>query len=328
MYKVSIIVPVLNEKNYIRGCLDCIISQDYGKENIEAVFIDGMSDDGTTKIIEEYIKKYDFIKLCQNPQKTVQYALNIGIENATGEYIVRMDAHAWYAPDYVSKCIKCIKETGAQNVGGTKIAQGKGFAQRVGAAAYASPFALGYSKHYKKSYRGYADTVGWGTFKRQYLIDIGMYDKRLPRSEDDDLSFRIIENGGKVYIDPDIKSVYYPKESFKKLYKQYYDYGVWKVAVIKKHHKPARIAHLVPMLFVAFIFLFGLLSFVSPYFAWLYAGVMGLYLILDIYFSFTETYAKGLKEKLGLMYAHFIIHFSYGLGFWQGIFKFWNSRWD
>ncbi len=318
---VSVVMPVLNEGKYIKNCLDSVLSQDYSKENLEILLIDGMSEDGTGKIINEYASKYSFIKLLSNPKKTVQYALNIGIKNARGEYIVRMDAHASYANDYISQCIKYLKKTGAANVGGPTIVEGKNPIQKIVAAAYNSPFALGGSRHYEENFEGYADTVAWGAFKKQTLTELGMYDERLPRSEDDDLNFRITKSGGKIFITPKIKSIYYPKDSFKKLFKQYFNYGLWKVAVIKKHRKPSRLAHLVPMLFVAFILIFGILSFVSKFFLFIFLSVMALYLILDFYFSFKNKYAKSTVYKLGLMLVHPIIHFSYGLGFWIGIFR-------
>ncbi len=326
--KVSVIIPILNEERYIKGCLDSLMEQDYPKEFLEIILVDGLSDDKTPDIIKDYIKKYPFIKLYVNSHKTVQYAMNIGISNATGEYIVRMDAHAWYANDYISMCVKYLQKTGAQNVGGTTVVRGKNKMQKVIAAAYHSPFALGGSKHYNESFEGYADTVAWGSFERKYLIELGMYDERLPRSEDDDLNFRIEKAGGKIFITPKIKSIYYPKETLAKLFKQYFDYGTWKVAVIKKHHKPSRIAHLIPMLFVLFIVLFWALSFCSDLIAKIFFGVMSIYFLLDVYFSFKNKYAKKFSDKILLIITHFTIHFSYGLGFWKGIFKFMNSRWD
>lgn len=325
--QVSIIVPILNEEKYIEKFLDSVLNQDYPKEYLEIILVDGMSSDSTVKIIENYIKKYDFIKLCRNQNKTVQYALNIGIENSNGEYIIRMDAHASYAHDYISKCIEYIKKTGTQNVGGPTIVKGFSNTQKVIAAAYSSSFALGGSNHYDKNFEGYTDTVSWGCFKRDYLVSIGMYDERLPRSEDDDLNFRINKSGGKIYITPKIKSEYYPKENFTKLFKQYYNYGVWKVAVSKKHGRPLKLIHLIPMAFVTFIVLFGILSLFSNIALFFFSSGLLAYFLLNLYFSLKNEQTDTLKNKLLLMWTHFIIHTSYGLGFWIGIFKFWNAKW-
>ena len=318
---VSVIIPILNEEKYIEKCIMSVLNQDFPIENLELILIDGMSDDKTVQIIKEYMEKYKFIKLIFNPEKTVQYALNAGIKAACGEIIVRMDAHSEYAEDYVSKCVQYLKNTDAINVGGPMIAVGKGGLQNVIAAAYHSKFALGGGKNHEEGYEGYADTVFLGAFKREDILKLGMYDERLPRSEDDDLNFRIIESGEKIYITPEIKSRYYPRGSYKSLFKQYYEYGLWKVAVIKKHKKPARISHLVPMMFVAFLLLclIAPLKFTFP--------VLLLYLLLNFYFSFTNPRVSKLSDKLRLMLVHSIIHIAYGVGFWVGIFKFWKNKW-
>lgn len=326
--KVSVVIPVRNEERYIKECLDSLIDQDYPKEFLEIILVDGLSDDKTLEIISDYAKKYSFIKFYLNPHKTVQYAMNIGINNSSGKYIVRMDAHAWYARDYISMCIKYLQKTKAQNVGGTTVVRGKNRMQKVIAAAYHSPFALGGSKHYDEQFEGFADTVAWGAFERKYLVKLGMYDEKLPRSEDDDLNFRIEKSGGKIFITPKIKSIYYPKETLTKLFKQYFDYGTWKVAVIKKHRRPSRIIHLIPMLFVLFIVLFGTLSFCFEPISKIFFGVMLIYFMLDIYFSFRNKYAKKFSDKILLAITHFVIHVAYGFGFWRGIFKFINSNWN
>ena len=323
----SIVIPILNEEDYIEKCLNSVINQDYPKENLELILVDGMSNDSTVSIIEKYMKKYKFILLLKNPNRTVQYALNIGVRAASGKYIVRMDAHSEYAPDYVSKCIENLEKTGAANVGGPTVAKGINPVQTIIAAAYESPFALGASRHYDKNFQGFVDTVSWGAFRKSDLIKIGLYDERLTRNEDDDLNFRLTQNGLKVFITPEIKSIYYPRSTFKDLFKQYFQYGLWKVAIVKKHKKPARIAHLVPMAFVAFILLFTILSFFSELAFYSLLSVLALYLLIDMFFSFKSSSTKTFFDKLMLMFAHAVIHISYGLGFWIGIFKFWNVRW-
>jgi len=325
--KVSVVVPIRNEQAYIKNFIDSLLAQDYPKEKLEILLIDGLSEDNTLEIIRPYLEEYEFIKLIKNEKKTVQHALNIGIKSAGGEYVVRMDAHAGYEPNYISQCIDCFKKSGANNVGGPTIAKGFNETQRVISAIYSSPFALGGGLHYNKNFEGYSDTVSWGCFKREYLISLGMYDERLPRSEDDDLNFRITQSGGKIYISPKIKSEYYPKESFTKLFKQYFSYGVWKIAVIKKHRRPLKITQLIPMLFIAFLIIFGIMSFLEQTFLNLFLLGISFYFLLSVFFSFRNEQVNNLKERLLLMWAQFVVHVSYGLGFWVGIFKFWSVKW-
>lgn len=324
--EVSVIIPVRNEHEYISACLESILSQDYPKDKMEIIFIDGVSEDDTTDVIKKYMEKYENIRLLSNPQKFVQHALNIGIKSAVGKYIVRMDAHSEYADDYISNCIKYLEKTGANNVGGPTVVKGKGRLQSVIASAYHSKFALGGGKNHNLDYEGFSDTVFLGSFRKNDIEKIGCYDERFIRNEDDDLSFTMIENGMKIFITPNIKSVYYPRTTYFSLFKQHFEYGMWKVAVIKKHGRPARLSHVVPMMFVAFLILFGLGSLFLKPLAVTFALVMGLYILLDAVFSFANNRVYRISDKLRLMLVHFIIHVAYGLGFWKGIFKFWNFK--
>ena len=204
------------------------------------------------------------------------------------------------------------------------IAKGKTQIQNVIAASYHSPFAMGGGKFHDENYEGYADTVYLGAFKRETLLRLNMYDEHLPRSEDDDLNFRILENDGKIFVTPKIKSVYYPRNTYSAVFKQFFEYGLWKVAVIKKHKKPARLSHLVPVSFVIFVILFSIFSFFSAFARNVFLFVMLLYLVLNLYFSLKNKHLSTFSDKIRLVWVHFILHISYGLGFLCGIFKFWR----
>lgn len=323
--RVSVVLPVRNEEKYIAECIESVLRQDFSKEDIELILVDGNSEDKTVEIIGRFANKYSFIKLLKNPQRTVQHALNIGIKNAVGEYIIRMDAHSEYADDYISKCVEYLEKTGAENVGGPMIAKGKTQIQKAVAAAYHSPFALGGGKFHDEAYEGYADTVYLGAFRRATLLKLGLYDEILPCNEDDDLNFRLMESGGKIFITPKIKSVYYPRASYTALFKQYFRYGFWKVAVIKKHKKPARLSHLVPAAFVAFLVFSSILSYFSKLADDISSLVLLLYFALSLYFSLKNARVTSFADKLRLVWVHFILHTAYGLGFLCGIFKFWRT---
>ena len=323
---VSVIIPVYNEEKYIEKCLDCVLAQDYDRSCLEVLFVNGNSLDRTVGIIEKYIKKYPFIKVLTNPRRTVQFGLNAGIHEAKGEYIVRMDAHAEYAADFITKCIETIKKTGAANVGGPVIALGVTPKQKAVAAAYHSVFALGGGKHHDMEYEGYTDTVWCGAFLKSTLQQAGLYDERFTINEDDELTMRLVSSGKKIYITPEIKSYYYPRGSYFALFRQYLRYGIWKVLVIKKHKKPARLSHLVPVSFVLFILIFGAVSFFSGPVAIGYAAVLSLYLILNVVFSLKNKHIKGCFGRIRLIYIHFLLHISYGIGFLIGFFKFFRIK--
>ena len=123
--RVSVVIPIRNEERYIQKCLDSVLEQDFPHDQWEINLVDGDSEDRTVELIQPYLDRYPFIHLYRNPHKTVQYALNIGIREAAGEIIVRLDAHAEYDRSYVSQCVKTLEETGADNVGGPTVVRGK-----------------------------------------------------------------------------------------------------------------------------------------------------------------------------------------------------------
>lgn len=322
---VSVVIPIKNEELYIRSCLDSVLNQDYPKEKLEILLCVAPSEDRTEEIIHEYQKNHAYIHILENKKNTISCGVNIGIKAAKGTYIVRLDAHTEFASDYVSKCIEYLLKTGADNVGGPTAVKGKTPIQRAVAAAYYSPFALGGGKQHIKDYEGYSDTVSFGAFKKETAEAVGYFDENLILNEDDDFNFKISEAGGKIFITPKIRSRYYPRDSYKGLMKQYYGYGFWKVAVIKKHKKPARLSHLVPMLFVLFLIFGGLLSIFSKHLRKLYASILGIYLGLDIAASFDLKDIDpqdGISLRFRLILIHFLLHVSYGWGFLMGICKF------
>ena len=328
---VSIVIPVLNEQKYIRSCLDSVLLQDYPSDKLEVILAVGPCVDDTEKIIAEYCAQYSYIKTVKNPRGTISCGVNLAIKAAKGEYIVRFDAHSEFARDYVSKCIEYHLKTGADNVGGPTVVRGKNAVGRAVAAAYYSPFALGGGKQHIANYEGYGDTVSFGSFKKSTAERVGLFDERLILNEDDDFNFKIAETGGKIFISSKIRSIYYPRDSYLGLIKQYYGYGHWKVAVIKKHKRPARISHLIPLAFVLFLLIFGTLSIVFPIVRWGYFCVLSLYLLLDVLASFTlkaEDRQDGIMLRLRLILIHFLLHISYGVGFLTGIFRFMFKKFE
>jgi len=326
--EVSVIVPVFNEENYISEFLDSVIKQNYDKSKMEVILIDGVSTDNTRKIILDYCKKYSFIYAFTNKQRKIPNALNIGISKSKGTYIVRMDAHTYYYPDYISQCVNLIKSTGYQNVGGPTVVGFKSYIQKIIAAAHYSPFALGGGKNHDVKYEGLTDTVQFGIFNRDYVLSLGMYDENIQFAEDDDLNFRIKENGGSIFISPKIKFIYYPRNSFKSLFIQYFKYGLWKVAVIKKHKRPARLSHMIPVCFVLFLMIFPILSLFNNIANCVLSIVMFAYLFLCTFFSFKSEKLDNVVDKLILTFIHPVIHISYGTGFLCGIFKFFNKKFE
>ncbi len=203
---VSVVMPIYNEEKYIGKCIDSLLLQDYPMEKTEWIFVDGCSKDKTLIILDNYKNRYpDLIKIVNNPQRIVPCAMNIGIKASCGKYIIRLDAHADYAPDYISKCVYYLENTDAENVGGVAETKSNGFIGNAIAKMLSSKFGVGNSRFRTNGERGYVDTVPFGAFKREIFFKYGGYDERLVRNEDNEINFRIRKNGGKIYLSNDIR---------------------------------------------------------------------------------------------------------------------------
>ena len=205
--EVSVVMPVYNEEKYIDRCLASLKKQTYPKENVEWLFIDGGSSDNTVEKIEQY--GILNCSILQNEKRLVTYALNIGIKNAIGKFIIRMDAHAEYSENYIEKCVFYLKTTDADNVGGVAITSGEGFVGEANSEILTSKFGVGNSSFRTGSKSGYVDTVPFGAFRREIFDEVGLFNPELPRSEDNDFNSRIRAKGGKVFLSSDIKFTYY-----------------------------------------------------------------------------------------------------------------------
>ncbi|MAT39623.1 MAG: glycosyl transferase [Ectothiorhodospiraceae bacterium] len=330
---VSIIIPVRNEARYIEDLLEQAAAQDY-KGPIEVLIADGESDDGTKELISGWAanRKSEeggadlHLTVVDNPSRYVSHGLNAVLRVACGKYIVRWDAHTVYATDYVSKCIEWKERTEAKNVGGPARTKYKGYISQAVCAAYHSPFSVGGARFHDVGYEGEVDTVVYGCWDRDYLVSIGGFDEELVRNQDDELNLRITRRGDMVYQSPEIVSWYYPRSSLTALFKQYFQYGYWKVRVIQKHTLPASPRHLVPIVFILGLVVGAGLSFLHPFLFLLYSISIGVYILGSILFSLmaVREYSISILPVLPLVF--FIYHVSYGVGFFLGIVDFYILR--
>ena len=225
---ISIIIPCRNEREFIGLCLDSIIGNDYPQELLEVLVVDGISEDGTTPILLDYSKRYPFVRVLKNYNKTTPSALNIGISVARGEIIMRMDAHNVYPLSYISDLVKWLEKSGADNVGGiwvTRPANGAPTAKAI-AIGLSHPFGIG-NAYFRigTTEPRWVDTVPFGCYRREVFERIGMFDEELVRNQDDEFNHRLIKNGGRILLVPEIVSDYYARDSLSKLWRMYYQYG-------------------------------------------------------------------------------------------------------
>ena len=322
---VSVVIPCRNEEKFIGKCLDSVIANDYPKDNLEILVIDGMSDDGTREIINEYVKRYPFIKLLDNPKKFIPFALNIGIKNAKGEIIARMDTHSVYNKDYISKCIKYIEEYKADNVGGIcKIIPSKKTLINKAIALVSSSFlgagnAYFRTGHLKKA--RLADTVFSGCYKKEVFNRIGLYDENILRSEDLTFNLKLKKAGGKILLVPDIITYYYPKSTLKEFFKHNFLDGIWTIYPLK-FGLSLKLRHYIPLIFILSLIVPLIFSFFFKPMIYLFLFIISLYLITSLFFSISIAIRKkdfGLFFTLPLSFA--CRHFGYGLGSLFGFIK-------
>ncbi len=322
---VTVICPVYNEEKFIEKCFNSILKQDYPQDNIELFFVDGRSTDNTRSIIHNLINEYSFVKLLDNPFKVVPNALNIGIKESKGNVIIRIDGHCEYPPNYISTLVRYLVELNADNVGAlwNTLPSNETVKCRSIALATSHNFGVGNS-HHKVGVKQIkeVDTVPFGCFKREIFDKIGLFDEDLIRNQDDEFNARIINNGGKIFIIPELVIYYHARDTIGKVFKMYFQYGLFKPLVNKKLGKPATIRQFVPVLFVFSLISGILLSFISNIFFILLSLFLSVYFFVSLFVSLKLAIQnKHIGLFLYLPFIFFVIHFSYGFGYFKGLYN-------
>jgi glycosyltransferase involved in cell wall biosynthesis len=322
---VSIVIPCRNEEGFIAACLDSVLANDYPPDRLEVLVVDGMSEDRTRAIVEDYVARHDRLKLLDNPRKITPTALNIGIAHAKGEIVMRMDAHSHYPRNYVSGLVAWQEKSGADNVGGTWTtlpANDTCMAHAI-AIGLSHPFGVG-NAHFRIGVREprWVDTVPFGCYRREVFDRIGVFDEDLVRNQDDEFNLRLISRGGKILLVPDITSCYYARDSLKRLARMYYQYGYFKPLVVRKVGRVMTLRQVIPALFI--LTLAGSAA-LAPFFHAMriaMASVLALYLVGVVGCSTLVAFTRGLRYAPALCAVFPVLHVSYGLGFLKGIAVF------
>lgn len=327
---VSIVVACRNEARHIGPFLDSLLAQDMSGMNWEAILADGMSDDRTPEILQSYSSRYPRLRVIANPGRIVSTGLNAAIRAARGEFILRMDAHTRYATDYCRRCLEILEMTRSDNVGGPVRSDPHGIRARAIAAAYHSRFSTGGARFHDTQYEGWVDTVPYGCWRKKTLLQLGLFDEALVRNQDDELNLRLVRGGGRIWQSSAIRSWYTPRSRLSDLCRQYFQYGFWKVAVIRKHRLPASWRHLVPVAFVLAntVLIIGMAVTFAGWPAGWFRFVARLWLVLAFAYAGATLIASVItarQHELGLLTCLPVVfasyHISYGLGFTAGLFR-------
>jgi glycosyltransferase involved in cell wall biosynthesis len=328
---VSVILPIRNEQEYIKATLNTLSSQDYPSEKVEFIIADGMSDDSTRQIVEAFCSgnKALNVVLLDNPERTVPFGLNRAIQNSRGEVVVRMDSHSVYPPDYISKLVAALFEHEAHNTGGIvkTLPAGQSIKCKSIAVALSHPLGVGnsYFRIGSQQVRE-VDTVPFGCFRREVFDAVGLFDEDLVRNQDDEFNGRLLNAGYRIVLVPDVVVEYYARDSFSKLYRMYYQYGLYKPLASLKLGRVVTVRQLIPLGFVLSLFLGVLMVVVFQPLIWLlltgllfYFGILG---VVSLY----ESYLRKSFLVGHLLISFFILHFSYGLGYLVGAIALLTGR--
>jgi GT2 family glycosyltransferase len=320
---VSIIMPIRNERACILACLESVLAGDYPADRFELLVLDGLSDDGTRDLVADFAVQRPQIRLLDNPDRLQAHALNRGIALARGEIIVRMDAHAIYAADYVRRCVAGLLASGADNVGGvcTTVPGAATPMARAIAVALGHVFGVG-NAHFRigTGTPRWVDTVAFGCWRRELLRKVGGFATDLPCAEDDELNARLRRRGGRILLDPAIRVRYVARTTLRQLTLMLYQYGYYKPFAARRIGRIATARQLVPPLLVATL---GLAAAAGPVWpgAWLFLlGASAAHLGGGLAAGMTQVRPHGLAVALRLPLVFATMHGAYGWGYLRGLF--------
>jgi len=324
---VSVVVPVKNEQDNICACLENLTSQTYPGDRTEILLVDGMSSDRTRDVVESFRNNGDrvpIIEIIDNPKGQRASGMNIGINKAKGDVVIRIDARTKINSDYIEKCVGTLLKTGADNVGGMQVPEvkhngsiNKELTQRAICIALSHPFGIGNAQFRLGRQSGYVDTVYLGCFKKSVFSRVGLFDEDASViSEDSDMNYRIRKAGGEVYFNKDIVAYYYPRDNYRDLSRLYFRYGGAKAGNFLKIKNFTAWRQLVPPMFLASIVILGFASLLSLWAGVAFAFVLGTYLLVDLLVC---SHLAVKENRLALFHRLFavfpILHFSWASGF-------------
>jgi succinoglycan biosynthesis protein ExoA len=317
-----------NEEVHLHRCLASVVAQDYPADRLEVLIYDGSSTDRSREIAAGFVTGRPGWALSDNPARIQAAAWNLGIERATGDIVGILSGHATLGPQYVTAAVSTLERTGAAMVGGPVRAVATSPMGVAIAVALSTPFGVGGARFRYTAREEEVDTVFMGVCRRETYLRF-RFSEDMVRNQDDELSYRILDNGGRIVCDPQIESSYQVRTSLRDLWHQYFQYGFWKVRVMQEHPAQIRPRQLVPPALVG-VLLAGLL--LTP----LWAGVsratavlVGSYAAASV--TATALVSRGRGRLLWRLPAVFAaVHFAYGAGVLMGLIRFGNrwSRWS
>ena len=318
---VSVIIPCLNEVNHIEKCIKSLTSNLYPKELVSIYVCDGMSNDGTRELVKKHVVDNSNLYLLDNHKKTTPFALNLGLKTSTAEVKIILGAHSEVDKNFLSENVNALeKDLKIGCVGGILENVYENHISRIIGLAMSSKFGVGNAHFRTGEKKGFVDTVAFGGYRREVFDKVGYFDETLERNQDDEFNFRVIKSGYKIYLSEKIKCNYYVRASYSKLYRQYYQYGYWKVFVNKKHKTITSFRQLVPLFFVLFLITALIFGLIFPHSIFLSLSILFIYFVLSLLASYSLS--KKISIILKISFVFLLLHIGYGLGYFIGLIDF------
>lgn len=313
---------MLNEAGAIERCIESLLAQDYPRELLEIIVVDGLSTDGSRAQVAKLIESHNLIRLLDNPARRTPVSLNIGIKKAKGDVIIILGAHTRVNHNFVRLNIECMRSLQVRCTGGTQINVGETSMQKAIGYAMGSSFGIPSAPYRFRNKSAFVDTVVYAAYDRKLFEEVGYFDEQLHISEDAELNWRIRKAGHRIYYCPEIVSHYYPRKTIARLVKQFFNYGILRANVVKKHRDAFKWIHAVPPLFIAISLALLVAGLLQPL-SW--KVLLPLWVIYLSYVLFatviTALKNRDLSATPRLPLAFIAMQLSWGLGFIAGLFK-------
>jgi succinoglycan biosynthesis protein ExoA len=320
--RISVIVPMLNESAHVEQLASDFAGQDFAGR-VEVIVADGGSTDDSVPLLLAAADRLGLaVRVVDNPAGWVSHGLNKCFHEATGDLIVRADCHSRYPTEYLRRCSEASEATGAQNVGGRVVACGHTPMERAVACAMDNPFGgIGWTRHEGAGGPVEVDTVTFGAFRPEAFRRAGLFDETLRRNQDDEFNLRLRRNGGRIVLDPSIKLFYTPRGSLRAVFRQYFEYGRWKIPVMRKHRRVLGIRSLAPAAFVISLPVLAVATTIWRPAVWALALEVVAYLSFALYFALAGLRRRQESVRLlpRVVAAFLAFHLGYGLGMLRGL---------
>ena len=311
---VTVVIPARNEERFIRQCVESVLAQDH--TNLQVIVVDGASTDATVDIVKDMAVADPRVELLHNPRGIIPVSLNLALEAARAEWLVRVDAHATVPPGYVSRALEHLRTQKWGGVGGRKDGVGVTPAGKAIAAAMGSPFGVGNSPYHYGTTPRTIEHVPFGAYPVALARELGGWDERCVVHQDFEFDWRVRESGRELLFDPELRIDWHCRQSVGDLFRQYRRYGGGKAKVAARHPRSLRWRHFVAPALVVWLAAAAVIGLRRPKLALAAVAPYAAGLAVATAKTAERVPPESRRHLPGAFAA---MHVGWGLGFWEGL---------